>query len=282
MQKHLTVLLISVALNLAVKVCPAQYDGQSSRYQSGFSWPEDKKMALSLTFADARVSQVIYGIPLLDRYGVKATFYVTPHGVLRQLDSWKEAVKNGHELGNHTVRHPCNVNYTPQKGLADFTLDRMKEELDSCNRFIEETFGFRPVSYAYTCGETHVGRGTETKSYVPLVASLFETGRGSLHEGPNDPRVCDMAQLTGMELDGLLFEEVLKLIKAAKSKGQWLIFGGHEMNEGKHLQRHVSLLSTLDSICRYATDPANGIWIDNVRNIASYVKEKRGEEPFSE
>ena len=27
-------------------------------------------------------------------------------------------------------------------------------------------------------------------------------------------------------------------------------------------------------------DPANGIWIDNVHNIASYVKEKRGEKPF--
>ena len=39
-------------------------------------WPEGKKTALSLTFDDARLSQVDQGLPLLDAYGVKATFYV--------------------------------------------------------------------------------------------------------------------------------------------------------------------------------------------------------------
>ena len=48
---------------------------------------------------------------------------------------------------------------------------------------------------------------------------MFETGRGWLDEGPNDPAFCDMAQLTGMELDGKSFEQILKLIEAAKSKG---------------------------------------------------------------
>ena len=37
-------------------------------------WPEGKTAALSLTFDDARLSQVDQGLPLLDSYGVKATF----------------------------------------------------------------------------------------------------------------------------------------------------------------------------------------------------------------
>ena len=39
-------------------------------------WLEGKTAALSLTFDDARLSQVDQGLPLLDAYGVKATFYV--------------------------------------------------------------------------------------------------------------------------------------------------------------------------------------------------------------
>ena len=37
-------------------------------------WLEGKTAALSLTFDDARLSQVDQGLPLLDAYGVKATF----------------------------------------------------------------------------------------------------------------------------------------------------------------------------------------------------------------
>ena len=58
---------------------------QAQAYQSGtiqkkpdFQWPEGKKMGLSLTFDDARLSQVDKGIPLLDKYGIKATFNLSP------------------------------------------------------------------------------------------------------------------------------------------------------------------------------------------------------------
>jgi len=73
-------------------------------------------------------------------------------------------------------------------------------------------------------------------------------------------------------LDGKSFSEVLQLIEVAKEQGAWLVFAGHEMNDGG---RQTALLSTIDSICRYASDPANGIWIDNVSKIGEYVREMR-------
>ena len=103
-------------------------------------------------------------------------------------------------------------------------------------------------------------------------------GRGWLDEGPNDPAFCDMSQLTGMELDGKSFEQVKALIESAREKGSWLVLAGHEMNEGGV---QTSILSTIEAICRYAADPANGIWIDDVHAIASYIKEKRGEASFT-
>jgi peptidoglycan-N-acetylglucosamine deacetylase len=252
------------------------YQSGISKEESGFPWPGDKKMGLSLTFDDARLSQADIGIPLFDRYDVKATFYISPASMLERLDIWKKAVSNGHDIGNHSIHHPCTGNFpwARDRALENYTIEIMKEELDSASRFINEFLGIHPVSFAYPCGQTFVGRGMNTKSYIPVVAELFETGRGWLDEGPNDPAFCDMAQLTGMELDGKSFEQMLVLIEAAKNRGQWLILAGHEIgDEG----RQTSLVKTIEAILKYASDPANSIWIDSVSNIASYIKENRGE-----
>jgi len=242
--------------------------------ENGFTWPEGKKMALSLTFDDARLSQIDTGIPLLNKYSVKATFYISPDNMLLRVDAWENAVINGHEIGNHSVSHPCtgNFNWSKDKALENFTLDKMMMELDSANRLIEGKLGVHPVSFAYPCGQTFIGRGINVQSYVPLIAFLFESGRGWLNEAPNDPAFCDLSQLNGTELDGKSFEQVMKLIETAKTKGYWLILAGHEMNEAGF---QTSQLKTIESICKYAIDPANGVWIDNVHNIASFIKQRR-------
>ena len=88
-----------------------------------------------------------------------------------------------------------------------------------------------------------------------------------------------MAQLTGMELDGKSVDQILKLIEKNINSGMWLVLAGHEMNtEGSQ----TSQLETLEAICKYASDPANGIWIADVHTIATYVKEQRGEKPYAQ
>jgi peptidoglycan/xylan/chitin deacetylase (PgdA/CDA1 family) len=276
MQKHLVVFLITTACSFIHCNNFGQSYGidNSTGADERFIWPDGKKMALSLTFDDARLSQVDKGIPLLDKYGVKATFYVSPGSMIKRSDKWRMAVLNGHEIGNHSLLHPCSGNFTwsRDKALEDYTLHMMMTELDSASRLIKEILGVHPVSFAYPCGQTFIGRGINVQSYVPLIAFLFESGRGWLNEAPNDPAFCDLSQLNGTELDGKSFEQVLKLMETAKANGYWLILAGHEMNEEGF---QTSQLKTIASICKYATDPANGIWIDNVHTIASFIKQKR-------
>ncbi len=275
---------LTIVFSSIVSISYAQsYETSATQKKSAFQWPEGKKMGLSLTFDDARLSHVDKGIPLLDKYGVKATFYVSPGNMVKRLERWKSAVSNGHDIGNHSIVHPCSGNSaflsSRDEALENYTLEQMSMELDSANKLLKNILGIRPLSFAYPCGQKYVGRGMVTKSYVPLITSMFETGRGFLDETPVDPAFCDMAQLTGMELDGKSFDQVKKIIESAKKEGQWLIFTGHEINVGGN---QTSLLPVIEAICQYASDPANGIWLDNVHNIASYVKEKRGEKPFSE
>ncbi|MBK9391400.1 MAG: glycoside hydrolase family 3 C-terminal domain-containing protein [Bacteroidetes bacterium] len=274
-------MFLTIILTIITNIVSGQaYDKDSKKTSTAFPWPDGKKMAISLTFDDARLSQIDKGIPLLDKYGVKGTFYVSPASLLLRLEGWKKAVKDGHDIGNHSVLHPCTGNFTwaREKALENYTLLSMKSELDSASNIIKSMLGVIPNSFAYPCGQKFIGKGINTQSYIPLIASSFESGRGWLDEAANDPSYCDMAQLTGMELDGKSFDQILKLIETAKTNGQWLVLAGHEMNDDGV---QTSRLATLEAICKYASDPANGIWIDNVHNIAAYVKEKRGEMVYS-
>lgn len=238
---------------------------------TSFQWPEGIKAAISLSFDDGRSSQVDVGTPLLDQYGVKATFVVVPSAVEMRLDKWKKAAADGHEIGNHSLHHPCSGNFfwSKERALENYTLEKMREELIACNRQLEHLLGIKATVFAYPCGSTYVGRGVNTMSYVPLIAELFVAGRGWLNETPNDPSFCDFAQLTGMEMDGKDFDQILSLIESSKKNGSWLVLAGHEVGASGNQTTRVEMLKKLIA---YAQDPANGIWIAPMGEIAQYVQ----------
>jgi peptidoglycan/xylan/chitin deacetylase (PgdA/CDA1 family) len=235
-------------------------------------------VALSLTFDDARLSQPDAGIPLLDRHGVKATFYVSPGSVKPRLEGWKAAVAAGHEIGNHSLTHPCTGSYAFSRDnrLEEYTLESIAADIDEASRGIEELLGVTPVSFAYPCGQKSVGTGLDTRSYVPLVARSFRTGRGWLGESSNDPWICDMAQLLGMESDGKSFEELRALLEEAARGGRWLILAGHEMAD---TGAQATSLEALEELCRYVKDPSNGVWVGTVGAVAEYVARHRAPAP---
>ena len=192
---------------------------------SGFSWPSGASAALSLTFDDGRSSQVTHAVPLLDSFNVKATFYAQPENLLEELELWQQAIASGHEIGNHTIGHPCTGNFAWVRYdgvvLESYDLERMRAELLQANDELEELLGVRPVSFAYPCGQTYVGRGRDTRSYVPMVAELFQTGRRWLDETSNAPDHFDTAQVMAMRMDGEDFSTVRRMIERTKRNGNF-------------------------------------------------------------
>lgn len=259
------ILLLATGILLLADTLLAQQD------KSTFAWPEGKQIAISLSFDDARASQVDAGTALLDQYGVKGTFYVVPNSVKQRLEGWKKAVASGHEIGNHSFNHPCTGNFpwSKQKAIENYTLKQMRNELILANKDIKELLGVEAEVFAYPCGQTYIGRGENTKSYIPVVSKLFLSGRGWLDEGPNAPQFCDLAQLTGMEMDGKDFDQILPLIENARKSGAWLVLAGHEMGASGN---QTTRLSMLKQLIEYAQNPANGIWIAPVGTVAKYIK----------
>ena len=241
-----------------------------------FSWPSGRQMALSLSFDDGRESQWRHAMPLLDRHGVHATFYPLPSAVRQHLEPWRAAVASGHEIGNHSVTHPCsgNFRFSRNNALEEMSLDQVEQdELLEANRQLAELLGVTPRSFAYPCGQTTVGRGTSVQSYVPLVARHFQAGRLFFSEMHNDPAYCDLHQLYAVSMDNIDASGADALLDAARAEGGWLVLAGHDA--GPVGGRQTTLLDTLEHFCRRAADSENGIWLDTVESIAEYIRSFR-------
>ena len=83
----LSILLLFTGMSFA-----QDYGTEKDASTEAFHWPEGKQMALSLSFDDARFSQVDKGIPLLNKHLVTGTFYVSPNAMLERVEDWKKAV----------------------------------------------------------------------------------------------------------------------------------------------------------------------------------------------
>lgn len=83
--------------------------------------PRNRKglKTLYLTFDDGCVPQTTPALlDLLDRYQVKATFFVVGENALRYPDLVRQVALRGHRLGNHTFRH-LNGFSTPDSVYLD-------------------------------------------------------------------------------------------------------------------------------------------------------------------
>jgi peptidoglycan-N-acetylglucosamine deacetylase len=272
---------ICLGLLCCTTAIPAESNGQlfytpppDGAKDAPFPWPEGKRCAVSLSFDDARYSQVDVGIPLLNKYDIDATFYINPNRVEERLSQWKQAVADGHELGNHTISHPCTGSYPFSRwnALEDYTLDMIEREMLDCNAAIERLLGFTMHSFGYPCGQKYVGRGKELRSYVPVVAKHFLAARGWLGENSNNPVICDLTQLLGMEIDGMPFDKMREITEEAARNNAWLIFAGHDIGPAAN---QVTIDAELEIYCRYLTDPSNGIWVETIQNVAGYVQKQR-------
>lgn len=234
-------------------------------------WPAGKKAAVSLTYDDALDSQIRNALPQLDRYGLRATFFLS--GSREKLESqkekWFEAFQAGHELAAHTLIHPCDRSFSfvqPGKALQDYDRVRMAEELDE-NVVVLRALGARgPFSFAYPCGQTFIGEKKE--SYVPLVMERFVAARG-VSPALIDPFAAPWENLPSV--DGAKpFEELWRWVSSARENGKWVVFFFHGVG-GDYLacdvKEHERFLQRLQK--------EKEIWTAPFGEIVEYLKNRK-------
>lgn len=100
-------------------------------------WRMDKdKKAVYLTFDDGPIPRVTpWVLDVLDRYGIKATFFMVGDNIRKHPDEFRMVVERGHRIGNHTFNHIRGLSYDINSYL---------ENTDKACRMMMNTNLFRP------------------------------------------------------------------------------------------------------------------------------------------
>lgn len=84
-----------------------------------------------LTFDDGPIpEQTPWVLDILDRYGVKATFFMVGDNVARHPELLEEVRRRGHSYGNHTMHHLQGMRTTARRYCRDITeADRLIDSI---------------------------------------------------------------------------------------------------------------------------------------------------------
>ena len=100
-----------------------------------------------LTFDDGPIPEVTpWVLDVLDKYRIKATFFMVGDNVRKHTDEYKMVVERGHRIGNHTYNH--------LKGFKERT-DRYIANIDKADCFLGTNL-FRPPHGIMRMGQYRV------------------------------------------------------------------------------------------------------------------------------
>ena len=148
----------AIALMLCAVTAAWATSHQAGQLQS--RWPGNRQAAIALTYDDALESQLDVAIPQLDAAELKGTFFLMGRQVGHRVPDWRRASSRGHELGNHTVNHPCargTYEMPAQYTSEAYTVDLLMTEIRVMNGFLQ-AMDNRPVHpFATPCGQNLAG-----------------------------------------------------------------------------------------------------------------------------
>ncbi len=254
--------LLAIALSLACGVSTA----------SATQWPNGAKAAVVLTYDDALGSQLDHAIPALDAAGFKATFFLS--GV-KQVDipRWRAAAAEGHELGNHTLFHPCaaaNFPADPRFTAEAYTPASMLREIEQQNVLLAALDGRPRHGFATPCGQSQAG-GVDYLEAL-RAANLVTYVRGVVVT-PEDLRA-DVARIDPMHVpargfpEGVTGAELIDFARQAQAGGGMAVFLFHGVG-GDYLQvsdaAHDQLIDWLK------TRPGD-VWVTTLQNALDWAR----------
>ena len=158
------------------------------------TFPNGAHFAVSLTYDDGIPSHIEDVAPTLEVCGLRGTFNtpIARASVMERAGDWRDLAARGHELGNHSLFHPCRSTPEDPKpfvgpyNLVDYDERRLREELEVANFALHMIDGQTQRTYANTCWHRTYGSGAEERPMEPILAEYFLAARGVLNQGAVD------------------------------------------------------------------------------------------------
>ncbi len=246
-----------------------------------FRWPSSFRAAVSLTYDDGLPTHTTLVGPTLEQHGLRATFYLpTLSGLRDHPDRWRQVAAAGHELGNHTVFHPCRriplESYEwvdPAYDLAAYTPDRLRAELDVANFVLSLVDGKTTRTFGNTCCHTTIGRGVQEQPIAAILDESFVAARGALTQQPAVPaNGLDLLDVGCIHADGRSLQELQAMVADAQAQRGWAVLMLHGVGPETH-RLHVEQDVHEQFIAWLAQQPT--VWTAPFIEIATYVQQHR-------
>lgn len=248
------------------------FAGRAASYAQGPSVWNNKQCAVVLTYDDAIDADLDNVVPALDSLQLRGTFYLigASPAVAHRVAEWRRAAQHGHELGNHTLFHPCDGRrpnrswVSPDHDLSTYTTGRAVDEIRANNTLLAAIDGKSARTFAYPCGDRQTGNAF----FFDQLKNDFVAARGP-DPGLQTPAQVQLDNIHCYGINGESAEYLIDLVKKAQQSHTLLVFtfhgvgGGHVINVG--LPAHRQLL-------RYLRAHEKDIWVAPMVEVAEKIK----------
>ena len=238
--------------------------------------PAQSRCIVSLTYDDALPCHFESVAPLLEEHGLRGTFYVPCCPALfANAESWREVATQGHELGNHTLFHPCHDQgwLDEAYNLRHYTARRWSDEVRLANNILSLMDGRTVRSFGNTCHHNAIGSGPTACTVEKLAPEFFVAVRGE-----NTRKAVDLKRINWFNLgtrgaDQSTFGEIRAEVERMCVRGGWLILTMHGVGPRDH-RLHIDE-NEHTALVEWLAGRQESIWTAPVRVVAEALKPAR-------
>ena len=128
--------------------------------ESNLAQPGDT-LKVYLTFDDGPSSNTAAILDILDKYGVKATFFVIGKEDEESQALYKRIVEEGHTLGMHSYSHQYSTIYS--------SLDSFEDDFYHLQSYLDELTGVKSVYYRFPGSSSNQISNTDMGSFISFL-----------------------------------------------------------------------------------------------------------------
>jgi peptidoglycan/xylan/chitin deacetylase (PgdA/CDA1 family) len=193
----------------------------------------------------------------------------------KRKEEWKQLAKDGNELGDHTVHHPCLLPEI-EPHSQDYTPEMMEAEIRDSARAVSEVVPRqRGLTFAYPCDDLSFGppvdQAKNSALYLKFVADYAFGARLFGHGGGQDPDDVSVLAITDLgPTENKDFSGLLAMADPAVQQHQWGVFCFHGVG-GEYLSVSAS---AFDELAAYL-DGHREIWTAPFGDVLRYIQERK-------
>ncbi|HEY7306929.1 MAG TPA: polysaccharide deacetylase family protein [Bryobacteraceae bacterium] len=240
-------------------------------------WPQDRAAAISLTFDDAMISQLDHVGPILRKYSLHGTFFVTTgtEAWRNRIVDWKRLASEGNEIGGHTVHHPCLLERI-EPHAQGYSPEMMEAEIrDSAQAILREIGSRHGLTFAYPCGNMSFGQPADQARneavYLRFVSEHFYAARAYGWPAAVTPDELSILSVPDLGFTaGRDFRSLLEMADAGLRNHQWGVFTFHGVG-GQWLSVTTE---DFDELAAYLARHSE-IWTTTFGDAVRYIQESK-------